>query len=137
LNVWKSPSLRAIGAWAVWAVSLPAFVLAQTVLPPVTDGTPAAGKRVRATATGWEDTHVYHTLYLPTDWRPGGRFPVIVEYPPNSWAPTAETTVDGSVEDTQLGFYQTGGTGFIWVTMPFIDSDPPPAKNTPNWWWGN
>ena len=79
---------------------------------------------------------MYHALYLPTDWTPGGTYPVIVEYAPNSWAPTPETTVDGSVEQTKLGFYQSGGAGFIWATMPFIDSDPPPARNTPNWWYG-
>jgi len=130
----------ALSAAFVGIVALPGSLLAESgpprVPPPVTNEAPAAGKRVRATATGWEGTEVYHTLYLPTDWTPSGKYPVIVEYAPNSWAPTPETTVDGSVEETQLGFYQSGGQGFIWVTMPCIDSVPSPAKNTPNWWWG-
>ncbi len=105
-------------------------------LPTVTNEAPAAGKRVRITATGYENTDVYHTLYLPADWVPGGKYPVIIEYAPNSWAPTPETTVDGSVEDTLLGFYQSGGAGFIWATMPFIDTLPDPDQNAAGWWWG-
>jgi len=29
---------------------------------------------------GLETTEVYHALYLPADWKPGIRFPVIVEW---------------------------------------------------------
>lgn len=32
---------------------------------------PAAGKRVRAVAPGFEHTQAYHPLYLPTDWTDG------------------------------------------------------------------
>jgi len=130
-----------IACWAVCAFIPPVamqltVLLGRTVPPAVTDDTPAAGTRVRVTATGWERTDVHHILYLPTDWVPSGKYPVIIEYAPNGWAPNPEERVDGSVEDTQLGFYQSGGQGYIWATMPFIDSLPSPAHNTPNWWWG-
>ncbi|MEX0643225.1 MAG: carboxypeptidase regulatory-like domain-containing protein [Pirellulales bacterium] len=111
--------------------TLPAFVLA-SVPPPVTNEAPAAGKRVRVTNAEYAGSNVYHTLYLPTDWTPGGKYPVIIEYAPNPWAPAG---VDGSVEQTQLGFYQSGGQGFIWATMPFIDTLANPDKNA-NTWWG-
>lgn len=99
--------------------------------PPVTCEPPAPGKRVAVTADEYLGTHVFHTLYLPTDWVPGGSYPVIVEFAPNQTA-----DFDGTVEDTQLGFYQSGGEGFIWVTMPFINytTSPPRVATT---WWGN
>ena len=40
--------------------------------PPMTDEAPAAGKRVRQFAPEYEGAQVYHSLYFPTDWKPGG-----------------------------------------------------------------
>ena len=51
--------------------------------PPMTEEAPAAGKRVRQVAPEYEGTQVYHSLYLPTDWKPGEKYPVIVEYTGN------------------------------------------------------
>ncbi|MFZ9938431.1 MAG: hypothetical protein ACO3JG_15445, partial [Luteolibacter sp.] len=98
-------------------------------LPPVTDEAPAAGKRVRVTPPEWAGTNVYHTLYLPTDWVAGNTYPVIVE-----WAPNSSGGFAGTVEDTHLGFYQSGGAGFIWVTMPFPTTATSPASNAITWW---
>jgi hypothetical protein len=53
------------------------------VRPKMVDGVPpAAGARVRAVAPGFENTLVYHPLYLPTEWSAtrSKKFPVIVEY---------------------------------------------------------
>jgi len=113
----------------MWA-NLPVVVFAQSVPPPVTNENPAAGKRVSVTAPEYAGTDVHHTLYLPTDWVPGDTYPVIVEYAPNAYG----SMFDGSVEDTQLGFYQSGGEGFIWVTMPFIETWTDPPRNAPTWW---
>ena len=44
---------------------------------------PAAGKRVKQVHPDWMQTEVYHLLYLPKDWQPGKRYPVIVEYAGN------------------------------------------------------
>ena len=41
------------------------------VRPPMESGiAPAAGKRVRAVAPGFEGTLAYHPLYLPSEWTP-------------------------------------------------------------------
>ncbi len=66
-----------------------------------------------AAGSGYEgNPNAYHTLYLPPGWVPGGKYPVIIEYAPNA------SGFDGTPEDTRLGFYQSGGTGVIWATMP-------------------
>lgn len=100
--------------------------------PPVTNEAPAAGKRVRITPPEWTGTNVYHTLYLPTDWVAGNTYPVIVE-----WAPNSSGGFAGTVEDTHLGFYQSGGAGYIWVTMPFPKTGTSPASNAITWWGDN
>lgn len=112
---------------AVGTLAHPA--MANVALPPVTDEPPGAGKRVRQVAPEYAGTNVYHTLYLPSDWMPGGKYPVIVEYAPNYTGSFA-----GTVEDTHLGFYQSGGTGYIWITMPLIDYTTNPASNAVTWW---
>ena len=102
-------------------------------VPPVLNAAPAPGLRVKQVAPEYAGTNVYHTLYLPADWTPGRQYPVIVEYAPNKWGPSKST---GTVDDTILGFYQSGGEGFIWVTMPFINYATNPDSNA-TWWWGN
>ena len=99
------------------------------VTPEMTTGEPAAGKRVRQTAPEYQGTEVYHTLYLPTNWKPGGIYPVIVEYTGNR-APKYNSS--GKAKDANLGYGITGGKNFIWVTMPYIDKDG--KKNALNWW---
>ncbi|MGO8748353.1 MAG: choice-of-anchor D domain-containing protein, partial [Thermoguttaceae bacterium] len=102
-------------------------------IPPVVNAAPAAGLRVKITPPEYAGTNVYYTLYLPTDWVPGKLYPVIVEYAPNDYAPAG---VNGTVDDTELGYYASGGKGFIWVTMPFINYTTTPASNA-TMWWGN
>ena len=53
------------------------------VTPQVSPGAPAAGKRVQQFDQQYAGTSVHHLLYLPTDWRAGNRYPVIVEYAGN------------------------------------------------------
>ena len=38
-------------------------------------GDPAPGKRVRQVAPDYVGTDVHHALYLPTDWKPDGKYP--------------------------------------------------------------
>ena len=101
------------------------------VTPVMTDGDPAAGRRVRRTAAEYQGTEVYHALYLPTDWKPGGSYPVIVEYTGNYWPPGNST---GQVKDANLGYGMSGGRGFIWVAMPYIQPD---GKQNAVTWWGD
>lgn len=110
------------------------------IRPPMVDGVaPSAGLRVRQTHPGYADTAAYHALYLPSDWRPGRKYPVIVEYMGNGpWKDTAGDVSTGRPEDANLGYGMMGpnGTGFIWVSMPFLTSWLGPRTNVSTYWWG-
>ena len=97
--------------------------------PVMTTGEPGPGKRVRQVAPEYQGTDVYHALYLPVDWKPGGKYPVIVEYTGNKWPPCKST---GEVKDANLGYGMSGGKGFIWVSMPYIEKGR--KKNAVTWW---
>ena len=51
--------------------------------PSMQEGSPTPGKRVRMVAPGYRGTDVHHSLYLPTDWQKGKKYPLIVEYAGN------------------------------------------------------
>ena len=105
------------------------------VVPPVSTLPPGPGKRVRRTLPGYEHTDVHHTLYLPLDWQPGKKYPMLVEYPGNGpyRSPYGDYS-SGDVEDCNLGYGISGGQGFVWMTLPFID---PTHKKNQLWWWGD
>ena len=92
-------------------------------VPLVTDEPPAAGKRVHQKNRGLEDWDLSHVLYLPTDWLPGGVYPVIAEYPGNGgYKNKLGDESLGRPEDCKLGYGATGGIGAIWVSLPFVDT---------------
>ncbi len=97
------------------------------IVPLATDGAPGPGKRVRQFNKQYEGTGVYHLLYLPTDWKPGETYPVIVEYAGNKYK-----TSLGTVEGSSLGYGITGGKGVIWICMPYVNKAE--MKNQLNWW---
>lgn len=99
--------------------------------PLITCDKPAAGKRVKQIAAEYKGTNVYHSLYLPTDWKPGKKYPVIVEYTGNYFKPCNST---GKVDDANLGFGISGGKGFIWVVMPYVEKG---KKENAITWWGD
>ena len=101
------------------------------VTPTMTDEEPAAGRRVRQVAPEYEGSDVYHALYLPEDWKPGKKYSVLVEYTGNKFAACGST---GEVKDANLGFGLTGGKGFIWVSMPYIEIG---RKENAVTWWGD
>ena len=104
--------------------------------PPMTEGDPAPGRRVRQTAPEYRGMEVYHALYLPRDWRPGRRFPVLVEYAGNGGYHNPEfgDFSSGRVEGSNLGYGLSAGEGFIWLCMPYVN-----AAHTANElsWWGD
>lgn len=102
---------------------------ADLVTPEMIAGAPVAGKRVRQVAPEYGKTDVHHSLYLPVDWKPGGKLPVIVEYTGNRHPASGSS---GEVKGANLGYGLTGGKGFIWVSMPYIAEDG--KTNTPTWW---
>lgn len=97
------------------------------VVPEMTDEKPAAGKRVRQQSKKFLGSNVYHTLYLPTDWKQGKKYPVIVEYAGNKWK-----TSLGTVEGSSLGYGVSAGQGVIWICMPYVDLKK--QENAPTWW---
>jgi len=103
---------------------------APLIVPAMTDAPPGPGRRVRVTPPEYAGTDVHHSLYLPDDWTPGGRRPVIVEYTGN-YFPTSGST--GEVGDAHLGFGLSAGT-FIWVVLPFVGEDGRANART---WWGD
>jgi hypothetical protein len=111
------------------------FVSAQTedsdnlVTPVMSNDAPAAGKRVRQVAPEYEGSDVYHSLYLPVDWKPGGTYPVIGEYTGNKFPPGKGS---GEVKDANLGYGMSGGRGFIWICMPYVEKRR--KKNAVKWW---
>lgn len=102
---------------------------ADLVTPVMTAEDPGPGKRVRQVAPEYERTEVYHSLYLPTDWKPGGSCPVIVEYTGNKFPPGKGS---GEVKDANLGYGMSGGVGFIWVVMPYVEKGR--MENAVTWW---
>jgi hypothetical protein len=101
--------------------------------PPVTEGEPAPGKRVRQALPGYAATEVRHTLCLPADWEAGKRYPVIVEYAGNGPFKNAFGDVcTGRVEDCNLGYGINGGKGFLWVCLPYVSADR--QRNQLQWW---
>jgi len=115
--------------WADLFAAEPPRVASDLVTPEMTSQDPAAGERVRQVAPEYQGTEVYHALYLPVDWKPGGKYPVIVEYTGNEFAACGST---GEVKDANLGYGVTGGKGFIWISMPYVAKDK--QRNTRTWW---
>ncbi|GHT29313.1 hypothetical protein FACS18942_10430 [Planctomycetales bacterium] len=103
------------------------------MVPDISGGEPAAGKRVRCTAADWKDTAVYHTLYLPKDWKGTGKLPVIVEYAGNGDYKNGRDISTGKVEDCVLGFGLSEGKA-IWVCLPFIEIKDGQKQNCITWW---
>ena len=97
----------------------------------MTEEAPAPGKRVRQVAPEYEGTEVYHTLYLPTDWQKGKRYPVLVEYTGNKFPACGST---GEVKGANLGYGLSGGKGFIWISMPYVQKG---RKENAVTWWGD
>lgn len=85
--------------------------------PPLTLGEPAPGMFRKLVAPEYEGTGVYHAIYLPPDWQPGRRYPVIVESPCNTYAPFT-----GKVDDATLGYNLAGCRSYIWIVVPYIQA---------------
>lgn len=97
-------------------------------VPRMTDESPAAGKFVRQIAAEYQGTGVYHALYLPSDWQPGRLYPVIVEYAGNQ----SGLVCTGRVEDCRMGHGMSGGKGYLWIVLPYVNETE--KKNQLTWW---
>jgi len=105
------------------------------VLPALAKGAPAEGKRVKQKHPDWKETEVYHVIYLPKDWRPNKRYPVIVEYAGNGPYRNRYNDISaGRPEGSKMGYGISGGKGFIWVCLPYLNNAG--TANVTRW-WGN
>jgi hypothetical protein len=89
------------------------------VVPTVTEGLPGPGKRVYMTLAG---SRVRYVLYLPADWNPDDRFPIIAEYSGNIFY-FKNTYSTGKADQGNIGYGMSKGSGAIWVNLPFISLD--------------
>ena len=102
-------------------------------IPELSRGKFAAGKRVKQKLPGWPSTRSYHVLYLPTDWKPGKSYPVLVEYMGNGGYRNAfGDSTEGWPEESKMGYGISAGQGFIWLCLPFLDAHG--KKLVRNWW---
>lgn len=123
--------LAVLSLFAISAQADDVESVADLVTPVMTKDAPVAGKRVRQIAPEYDGTEVYHSLYLPVDWKPGGKYPMIVEYTGNKFPPGKGS---GEVKDANLGYGMSGGRGFIWVVMPYVEKG---RKQNAVTWWGD
>lgn len=108
------------------------------VVPTVRAETPAPGRRVWCQTPDWQATAVRYAIYLPPDWTPSARLPVLVEWPGNGpYRNAYGDTCDGSVEGCQLGYGISGGQGFIWVCLPFVEKTATGTLQHTSRWWGD
>lgn len=103
-------------------------------VPPIIDAIPTQGKRVYVFASSNKENGVYHCLYLPTDWKPSQSYPLLVEFGGNQHTGKLGDVSTGLPEDCSLGFGLSAGTGFIWVSLPFLDNSGTKVCKT---WWGD
>ncbi len=113
-----------IGSLAA-AAEITLQAIASDLTPPaITEGEPGAGRRVLQALPEYRGTPIRHALYLPRDWLPGKKYPVIVEYSGNG------RTVAGG--QACLGYGASRGDGFIWICLPFVSEDR--SHDTATWW---
>jgi hypothetical protein len=102
-------------------------------VPAVGTAAAKAGSRFRDMHPTYAGTEVYHVVYLPTDWQPGKKFPVIVEYAGNGdYRNRFGDVSSGRVEDSKLGYGVSAGRGCIWVCMPYLNNRG--TANVTQWW---
>jgi hypothetical protein len=107
-------------------------------VPRVVREEPAAGRRVEAVTPGWEKTQVKHALFLPRDWQPGLGLPLLVEFAGNGgYRNRLGDVSDGTVDGCVLGYGLSGGRGFLWVCLPFVEVAANGTKRNATHWWGD
>jgi lysophospholipase L1-like esterase len=104
------------------------------VPPDVTVGSPAPGRRVIQTATGFESP-VQHVLYLPTNHGGNRKWPIIVEWTGNGPYRNEHGDVStGMPKHGLLGYGLAGSHGAICLSLPLLSED---GKQIVTQWWGN
>lgn len=101
-------------------------------IPKLTDGPPGPGKRVNLELFANTPPVV---LYLPVDWTPEKKFPVMVELAGNGNYKNAFGDVSaGRPEGSCLGYGLSGGKGCVWACLPFLNHAGDAVAVV---WWGD
>lgn len=140
---WRPGALFLMVCWSLPAAELPNLldIPPDLTIPTVSDGPPAAGRRVAFTPPSWEGKGPAGFLYLPPEWKPGLSLPLIVEFPGNGDYHNALGDVSsGLPEDCQLGYGLSGGKGSLWLCLPYLERAPQGEGD--RWqvakhWWGD
>jgi hypothetical protein len=103
-------------------------------VPALRNESPAPGNRVKQTLEPWKDTKVYHVIYLPTDWKPDAKLPVIVELAGNEYQDKYGNISTGRPEGSKLGYGLSAGRGFIWLCVPYLNGA---GNDIAVKWWGD
>lgn len=104
-------------------------------VPEISNELPGPGKRVKLKLSKYEQTNLFHILYLPKNWEKGKKYPVIVEYAGNGpYKNTFGDTSTGEVEGSVLGYGLTEGKDFIWLCLPYVNKEKQANQNQ---WWGD
>ncbi len=125
------------GAGLTTAAQLPdiSSVAPDLTVPPLENTAPAAGHRVKQAFPDRETSTAYHVLYLPTDWKPGGKYPMLVEFAGNGPYHNRFGDIStGRVEGSRLGYGISAGRGFIWLCLPYLNDAA--DANVSSWWGG-
>ena len=101
------------------------------VVPLMQMEKPTPGKLVKQQLSQYLGTDVFHSLYLPTNWQSGKKYPVIVEYAPNIFYHAACYST-GKVEDVVTAYGISKGQDYILVSLPFVSLDG--KQNETNGW---
>ena len=107
-------------------------IKADLKVPPLVEENIGPGIRTKIRSTEYQN-EIYHVLYLPKDWKPHKKYPVIVEYAGNG--PYHDRNGDistGLVEGSKLGYGLSGGEGYIWLCLPYLNSEG--TENVRKWW---
>lgn len=98
-------------------------------------GNAQPGKRVKEVVPEFANTDVYHVTYLPLDWQPDKSYPVIFEFAGNGgYKNKYGDECTGLAEDCKLGYGISGGRGYIWVCLPFLNHA---GNSNSAMWWGD
>ena len=103
-------------------------------MPTMRSGPALPGRRVRQCVAEYAGTDVHHSVYLPVDWDPlKQEYPVLVEYAGNgNYHNSYGDRCDGTVSGATLGYGISGGHRFIWICLPFVDTNR--GMNSITWW---
>jgi hypothetical protein len=103
-------------------------------VPSISDMNAAPGRRVFVFDSNKKENGLYHCLYLPKDWNPSHKYPLLVEFGGNQHTGKLGDISTGLPEDCSLGFGLSAGVGCIWVSLPFVDHSGTKVTKT---WWGD